>query len=85
MIYIDNSNLIQRAVDSDHAFHVGVRATNIESVFLDGEEIRDAFYADLEKGFLIRIKTDIECRPLVINGELAHEILFGDVTVKYRG
>ena len=39
---------------------------------------------DLEKGFLIRIKTDIECRPVVISGELAHEILFGDVTVEYR-
>ena len=79
MIYIDDSNLIQRAVDSDQAFHVDVRATNIKSVFLNGEQIRDAFYVDLEKGFLIRIKTDIECRPVVISGELAHEILFGDV------
>lgn len=84
MIYIDDSNLIQRAVDSAHSFHAGVRATNIKSVFLNGDQIRDAFYVDLEKKFLIRIKTDIECRPLVINGELAHEILFGDVTVEYR-
>ncbi|TCB50963.1 hypothetical protein E0H80_06235 [Acinetobacter sp. ANC 4779] len=84
MIYIDDSKLIQRAVDSDQAFHVDVRATDIESVFLNGEQIRDAFYVDLEKGFLIRIKTDIECRPVMISGELAHEILFGDVTVKYR-
>ena len=84
MIYIDDSNLIQRAVDSDQAFHVDVRTTNIKSVFLNGEQIRDAFYVDLEKGFLIRIKTDIECRPVVISSELAHEILFGDVTVEYR-
>lgn len=84
MIYIDDSNLIQRAVDSDQAFHVDVRTTNIKSVFLNGEQIRDAFYVDLEKGFLIRIKTDIECRPVVINSELAHEVLFGDVTVEYR-
>lgn len=84
MIYIDDSNLIQRAVDSGQAFHVDVHATNIKSVFLNGEQIRDAFYVDLEKGFLIRIKTDIECRPVVISGELAHEILFGDVTVEYR-
>ncbi|WP_436905099.1 hypothetical protein [Acinetobacter johnsonii] len=84
MIYIDDSKLIQRAVDSNQAFHVDVRATNIKSVFLDGEQIRDAFYVDLDKGFLIRIKTDIECRPVVISGELAHEILFGEVTVEYR-
>ena len=84
MIYIDDSNLIQRAVDSDQAFHVDVRATNTKSVFLNGEQIRDAFYVDLEKGFLIRIKTDIECRPVMISGELAHEILFGDVAVEYR-
>ena len=84
MIYLDGSNLVQRAVDSDKAFHVDVRATNIKSVFLNGERIRDAFYVDLEKGFLIRIKTDIECRPVLIGGELAHEILFGDVTIEYR-
>ena len=31
MIYIDDSNLIQRAVDSDQAFHVDVRAININA------------------------------------------------------
>lgn len=51
MIYIDDSNLIQRAADSDLAFHAGVRATNIKSVFLNGEQIRDAYYVDLEKSF----------------------------------
>ena len=84
MIYLDDSKLIQRAVDSDKAFHVDVRAINIKAVYLDGERIRDAFYVDLEKGFLIRIKTDIECKPILINGDLAHEILFGVVTVEYR-
>lgn len=84
MIYLDDSKLIQRAADSDQAFHVDVRATNIEAVYLDGERIRDAVYVDLEKGFLIRIKTNIECKPVLINGDLAHEILFGAVTVEYR-
>lgn len=83
MIYLDDSKLMQRAVDSDQAFHVDVRATNIKAVYLDGERIRDAIYVDLEKGFLIRIKTDIECKPVSINGDLAHEILFGVVTVEY--
>lgn len=84
MIYLDDSKLIQRAADSDQAFHVDVRAANIKAVYLDGERIRDAFYVDLEKGFLIRIKTDIECKAVLINGDLAHEILFGVVTVEYR-
>ena len=84
MIYLDDSKLMQRAADSDQAFHVDVRATNIKAVYLDGEHIRDAFYVDVEKGFLIRIKTDIECKPVSINGDLAHEILFGVVTVEYR-
>ena len=44
----------------------------------------EAFYVDLEKGFLIRIKTNIECKPVSINGDLTHEILFGAVTVEYR-
>lgn len=84
MIYLDDSKLIQRAADSNKAFHADVRATNIKAVYLDGERIQDAFYVDLEKSFLIRIKTDIECKPVLINGDLAHEILFGVVTVEYR-
>ena len=39
MIYIDDSKLIQRAADSDKAFHVDVQATNIKAVYLDGERI----------------------------------------------
>ncbi len=84
MIYLDNSNLVRRATESDQAFHVDVRATNIKGVFIDGSPVLDVLYVDLEKGFLIRFKTDIELKLIVIAGELAHEILFGNVTVEYR-
>lgn len=84
MIYIDDSKLIQRAADSGQAFHVDVRAANIKAVFWDGRLILDAMYVDVEKNFLIPVKRDIEQKPIVINGELAHEILFGGVAVEYR-
>lgn len=84
MIYLDNSNLIQRATESDQAFHIGVRADNIKNIFIDGNPVLGAVYVDLEKGFLIRFKTDLESKPIVIAEGLAHEILFGNVTVEYR-
>lgn len=84
MIYLDDSNLIQRATESDQAFHVGVRSDNIKDIFIDGNPVLGVVYVDLEKGFLIRFKTDLESKPIVIAEGLVHEILFGNVTVEYR-
>ena len=83
MIYIDDSQLKERAANSDQAFHANVKDTTIEAVFLNGEPIYDALYVDIEKGFLIKIKSDIAGKTVVVNDEIGHELLFGDVTVKY--
>ncbi|MBP8005314.1 MAG: hypothetical protein KAZ18_00180 [Acinetobacter sp.] len=84
MIYLDDKQLIQRSIDSDCAFHVSVLNKNIEAVFLNGECIRNAYYVDMEKGFLIRLKENLNNQPIIIDGQIAHEILMGDVTVKFR-
>lgn len=84
MIYIEDSQLKDRAANSDKAFHANIKNTGIEAVFLNGERIFDALYVDIEKGFLIKIKSDVAGKTLVVNGEIGHEVLFGDVTVKYR-
>ncbi|NAR50113.1 hypothetical protein GPS59_14285 [Acinetobacter haemolyticus] len=84
MIYLDDNHLIERAIESEHAFHVSVLEKNIEAVFLNGQPIRNAYYVDLEKGFLIRIKESLNNQQITIDGQLVHELLMGDVTVKYR-
>ncbi|RYL22187.1 hypothetical protein [Acinetobacter piscicola] len=56
MIYINNSQLKERAVNSDKAFHANIKDTTIEAVFLNGERIYDALYVDIEKGFFNKNK-----------------------------
>lgn len=42
------------------------------------------FMLILKKAFLIKIKSDVTGKAVVVNNEIGHEILFGDVTIKYR-
>lgn len=50
-------------------------------VLLDGNEVKNAFYADTDKGELSIYKTDSEGRYYIEGDEAASETLYGDVQV----
>lgn len=84
MIFLDDSALIQRAIDSNSAFHASAKDNTVKAVYLDGERVHDALFADLENNFVVTIKKDINGKLIIVDDRLAHDIKFGKVTVEYR-
>lgn len=84
MIYLDDNALIQRAIDGSNAFHASVKDSTVKAVYLDGERVHDALFADLENNFVVTIKKDINGKLIIVYDRPVHDIKFGKVTVEYR-
>lgn len=56
MIYIDDQNLVHRAVHEDGVYHVDVpdKCSNIKRVMFDGVETHGVIFCDINTGLLIK-------------------------------
>jgi hypothetical protein len=54
---------------------------NIKEVLLNGKGNHHVFYCDVNSGFAIVFKKDLDDKLLVVDGELVHDVFFGKVEV----
>lgn len=61
---------------------VGVGVDKVKSVMLNGEKLLHCIFADTNIGMVIVNKSHLGGGLVVVDGNLASDILFGDVTVE---
>lgn len=84
MLKIDDTNLILDAINNDGVGHASVLAKKrIKEVLLNGCKVPHAYYANTEKGILIKAKTTLEGCLITVDGKPVHEIKFGKVEIIY--
>ena len=81
MIQLDLANLRFRALNIAGCYMSGIDSLKVKSVLLNGKENHHVFYCDVNQGFAIVNKTDVQGKLTVVDGELIHDLFFGDVEV----
>ena len=51
-------------------------------VFLGGELVKSCVYVNVTKGVAICVKRDLSGAMMVANGDIIHELVFGEFTVE---
>lgn len=51
-------------------------------LLLNGKPLTRCIYCNVTKGIAIIIKTDLNGKPIVVNGDLVHMMVTGEITVK---
>lgn len=77
MIKLDTTS-IDSGKDEIYSYERGSKV----DVFLDGVEIKRCVYCNVTKGVAIRVKCDLRGVPIIAEGSLVHELIFGVITVK---
>lgn len=81
MITLDTAALRFRALNMQGCYMVDVVDHNIKEVLLNGKGNHHVFYCDVNSGFAIVFKKDLDDKLLVVDGELVHDVFFGKVEV----
>lgn len=77
MITLDTAS-IDSGSDEIYSVERGSKVT----AFLNGDELKRCVYCNVTKGVAICHKRDLSGAPIVANGVIVHELLFGDITVR---
>lgn len=83
MIYIDDQNLIHRAIHKPGVYHVDVpdKSLSVKTVLLDGVEVLHVIFCDTHNGILIKGQQSIDGKMIVRQDQIAYEIKLGKVEV----
>lgn len=81
MITLDTATLRFRALNIQGCYMTGIDNHNIKEVLLDGKGNHHVFYCDVNSGFAIVYKQDLNGKIVVSDNELIHDIFFGKVEV----
>lgn len=81
MIQLDLANLRFRALNVAGCYMSGIDDGKVKSVILNGRTSHHVFYCDVNQGFAIVNKTDVQDKLTVADGELIYDLFFGDVKV----
>lgn len=81
MITLDTATLRFRALNVQGCYMVGIGNHRVKEVLLGSKKNHRVFYCDVNSGFAIVFKKDLDDRLLVVGGELVHDVFFGKVEV----
>lgn len=81
MITLDTATLRFRALNMQGCYMVGVDDHNVKEVLLNGSGNHHVFYCDVNSGFAIVYKQDLNGKIVVSDNELIHDVFFGKVEV----
>ena len=82
MINLDDSNLVGQALNTPGVFHADVLGQHgCKKVIVDGIECKYVIFADTNKGYVIRHKTSLDGKLLIVSNKSVCELLFGQVEV----
>lgn len=86
MILLDDSKILSDSYSVDGVYHTGNHhgSYNVDSILLDGVLITGVISCDINKGFLIRNKTDATGKLIVTDSEIVYELLTGKVEVTFK-
>ena len=85
MIQLDLANLRFRALNVSGCYMYGIDSLKVESVLLNGKENHHVFYCDVNQGFAIVNKTNIQGELTFTDNGLIYDLFFGDVEVILNG
>lgn len=81
MITLDTATLRFRALNVQGCYMAGAENHNIKEVLLNGKGNHHVFYCDVNSGFAIIYKQDLNGKIVVSDNELIHDVFFGKVEV----
>lgn len=81
MITLDTATLRFKALNTQGCYMSGIGNHNIKEVILDGKGSHHVFYCDVNSGFAIVYKQDLNGEIVVSDNELIHDVFFGKVEV----
>lgn len=85
MITLDTAALRFRALNMQGCYMVGVDDHNIKQVLLDGKGNHHVFYCDVNSGFAIVHKENLDGSLVVADNEIVYDVFFGKVEVILDG
>ena len=84
MITLDTATLRFRALNIQGCYMEGIDDNNIKGVLLNGKASHYVFYCDVNLGFAILYKQDLNGRIVFSDNELIHDVFFGKVEVIFN-
>ena len=81
MITLDTATLRFRALNIQDCYMVGIGDHNVKEVLLNGSANHRVFYCDVNLGFAILYKQDLNGKIVVSDNELIYDVFFGEIEV----
>lgn len=81
MITLDTATLRFRALNVQGCYMAGIDNQHVKEVLLNGNKSHDVFYCDVNSGFAVINKKNIDGTVLVADDGIIYDVFFGKVEV----
>lgn len=84
MITLDTATLRFRALNAQGCYMSGIGSHRVKEVLLGGKKNHRVFYCDVNSGFAIVHKENLDGTLVVADNEIVYDIFFGKVEVIFN-